>query len=137
MKTTLLKILMRLTGASRQLLVLILPLLADSAARLLAELAPIALEVVKSLAESPHSGQQKREAALREIQTRAVQAGIRASTSAASTFTPVAVLVAEPVTYSSARSSVASARWSCGSSASVMENPDASSVALMSVLGRT
>jgi len=82
MKATLLKILMRLTGASKQLLELILPLLADTAAKLLADLAPIALEVVRSLADSPHSGAQKREAALREIQTRAVNAGIRASTSA-------------------------------------------------------
>ena len=91
MKNTLLKILMKLTGASRQLIDLILPLLADSAARLLAELAPIALEVVKSLADSPHSGAQKREAALREIQTRAVQAGIRASTSAANLAIELAV----------------------------------------------
>jgi hypothetical protein len=82
MKNTLLKILIRLTGASRQLLELILPILRDSAAQLLAALAPIALEVVKSLADSPHSGKQKREAALREIQIRAVNAGISASASA-------------------------------------------------------
>ncbi len=82
MKATLLKILMKLTGTSRQLIELIWPIFRDSAAKLLADLAPIAIEVVGSLAESPHSGQQKREAALREIQTRAVAAGIRASTSA-------------------------------------------------------
>jgi DNA-binding MarR family transcriptional regulator len=82
MKNTLLKILIRLTGASRELLELILPILRDSAAQLLASLAPIAIEVVKSLADSPHSGAQKREAALREIQTRAVNAGIKASASA-------------------------------------------------------
>jgi DNA-binding MarR family transcriptional regulator len=91
MKNTLLKILIRLTGASRELLELVLPILRDSAARLLAELAPIALEVVRSLADSPHSGQQKREAALREIQTRAVSAGIRASTSAANLAIELAV----------------------------------------------
>jgi DNA-binding MarR family transcriptional regulator len=91
MKNTLIKILVRLTGASRQLLELILPILRDSGARLLAELAPIALEVVRSLADSPHSGQQKREAALREIQTRAVNAGIRASTSAANLAIELAV----------------------------------------------
>jgi DNA-binding MarR family transcriptional regulator len=91
MKNTLLKILIRLTGASRELLELVLPILRDSAARLLAELAPIALEVVHSLADSPHSGQQKREAALREIQTRAVNAGIRASTSAANLAIELAV----------------------------------------------
>jgi hypothetical protein len=82
MKNLLIKILIRLTGASKQLLDLILPILRDSAAQLLASLAPLALEVVKSLAESPHSGAQKREAALREIQTRAVAEGIKASTSA-------------------------------------------------------
>lgn len=82
MKNTLLKILIRLTGASKQLLELILPILRDSAAQLLASLAPIAIEVVKSLADSPHSGAQKREAALAEIQTRAVSAGIKASASA-------------------------------------------------------
>jgi hypothetical protein len=82
MKNTLIKILVRLTGASKQLLELILPILRDSAAQLLASLAPIALEVVKSLADSPHSGAQKREAALAEIQTRAVNAGLKASASA-------------------------------------------------------
>jgi hypothetical protein len=91
MKNLLIKILTTLTGASRQLLELVLPILRDSAARLLAELAPIALEVVRSLADSPHSGAQKREAALREIQTRAVQAGIRASTSAANLAIELAV----------------------------------------------
>ena len=82
MKTTLIKILARLTGASRDLLELLLPILKDSASRLLAPLAPIALEVVKSLATSPHSGSQKREAALLQIQSLAVAEGIRASTSA-------------------------------------------------------
>jgi hypothetical protein len=82
MKTTLLKILAKLTGASKQLIELLIPILQDSASRLLASLAPIALEVVKSLAESPHSGAQKREAALAEIQSRAVAEGIKASTSA-------------------------------------------------------
>jgi hypothetical protein len=82
MKNTLLKILIRLTGASRELIELLFPILQDSASRLLAAIAPIAIEVVRSLADSPHSGAQKREAALREIQTRAVSEGIRASTSA-------------------------------------------------------
>ena len=82
MKNLLIRILAKLTGAYRQLLYLILPLLRDSAAQLLASLAPLALEVVRSLAESPHSGAQKREAALAEIQRRAVAEGIKASTSA-------------------------------------------------------
>ena len=82
MKTTLIKILARLTGASRDLIELLIPILKDSASRLLAKLAPIALEVVKSLAESPHSGSQKRDAALVQIQQLAVAEGIKASTSA-------------------------------------------------------
>lgn len=82
MKATLIRIIASITGASQQLVSFLLPILRDSASRLIAELAPIALEVVKSLADSPHSGAQKREAALNEIQTRAVNAGIRASASA-------------------------------------------------------
>lgn len=81
MKTTLIKILIRLTGASRQLIDLILPILRDSAGRLLADLAPVALEVVKSLADSPHSGAQKREAAARLVQSHAIAEGRRASLS--------------------------------------------------------
>jgi DNA-binding MarR family transcriptional regulator len=82
MKNLLIRILTKLTGASRELLELLIPILRDSASRLLAQLAPIALEVVKSLADSPHSGSQKREAALVQIQSLAVAEGIRASTSA-------------------------------------------------------
>ena len=91
MKTTLLKILARLTGASRELLELLIPILKDSASRLLAQLAPIALEVVKSLAESPHSGSQKRDAAVQQIQALAVAEGIRASTSAVNLAVELAV----------------------------------------------
>ena len=82
MKTTLIRLLAKLTGASRDLIELLLPILRDSASRLLAQLAPIALEVVKSLADSPHSGSQKRDAAVQQIQALAVAEGIRASTSA-------------------------------------------------------
>ena len=82
MKATLIKILVKLTGASRELIELLLPILRDSASRLLAQLAPIALEVVRSLADSPHSGSQKRDAALVRVQQLAVAEGIKASTSA-------------------------------------------------------
>lgn len=91
MKATLLKILVRLTGASRELLELLLPILRDSASRLLAQLAPIALEVVRSLADSPHSGSQKRDAAVQRIQQLAVAEGIRASTSAVNLAVELAV----------------------------------------------
>lgn len=82
MKATLIRIIASLTGASQSLVNFLLPILSASASRLLAELAPIALEVVKSLADSPHSGAQKREAALVRVQQLAVAEGIKASTSA-------------------------------------------------------
>ena len=82
MKTTLIRLLARLTGASRDLIELLIPILRDSASRLLAQLAPIALEVVKSLADSPHSGSQKRDAAVLQIQQLAHAEGLRAGTSA-------------------------------------------------------
>jgi hypothetical protein len=91
MKALLIKILTKLTGASRDLIELLLPILKDSASRLLAQLAPIALEVVRSLAESPHSGAQKRDAAAQRIQQLAVAEGIRASTSAVNLAVELAV----------------------------------------------
>jgi hypothetical protein len=91
MKALLIKILTKLTGASRDLIELLLPILKDSASRLLAQLAPIALEVVRSLAESPHSGSQKRDAAAQRIQQLAVAEGIRASTSAVNLAVELAV----------------------------------------------
>lgn len=91
MKALLIKILTKLTGASRDLIELLIPILRDSASRLLAQLAPIALEVVRSLADSPHSGAQKRDAAVAQIQKLAVAEGIRASTSAVNLAVELAV----------------------------------------------
>ena len=91
MKATIIRLLVKLTGASRDLIELLIPVLKDSASRLLAQLAPIALEVVKSLAESPHSGSQKRDAAVQRIQQLAVAEGIRASTSAVNLAVELAV----------------------------------------------
>ncbi len=91
MKALLIKILTKLTGASRDLIELLIPILKDSASRLLAQLAPIALEVVRSLADSPHSGAQKRDAAVQQIQALAVAEGIRASTSAVNLAVELAV----------------------------------------------
>lgn len=92
MKATLIRIIASLTGASQALVSFLLPILRDSASRVLAELAPIALEVVKSLADLPHSGAQKREAAMRQIQQLAVAEGIRASSSAVNAAIELAVL---------------------------------------------
>jgi hypothetical protein len=81
----------RLLGFSREFAKFVLPILQDSAGRLLAQLAPIALEVVKSLADSPHSGAQKREAAIRQIQSLASAEGIRAGGSVVNLAVEIAV----------------------------------------------
>ena len=60
----------------------LLPILADETAKLLAQLLPIALEVVSGLADSSKTGQQKQSAAVDEIKAAALQAGINASTRA-------------------------------------------------------
>lgn len=92
MKATIFKVLARLLGLSRQYVSFLMPVLQDSAARMLASLAPIALDVVKSLAESPHSGEQKREAAFRQVQGLAMAEGIRAGSAAINTAIELAVL---------------------------------------------
>lgn len=81
MKNTLIKLLVRLTGASRELFELLVPILRDSASRLLTQLAPIAIEVVRGLADSPQSGAKKREAAITQIQSLAAAEGLRAGSS--------------------------------------------------------
>jgi len=76
MKKALLNTLAWLTGASKTVLSFILPILADSTARLLANLLPIALDVVASLAESNKSGSEKRAIAVDQIRTLAISEGI-------------------------------------------------------------
>ena len=92
MKATLLRILTRLLGLSKDYIAFLMPILQDSAASLISQLAPIALEVVKSLADSPHGGAMKREAAIRQVQSLAVSEGIRASSSAVNAAIEIAVL---------------------------------------------
>lgn len=82
MKTALINALAWLTGASRAVLSLFLPILVGSLSALLTELAPIALEVVTSLADSGKSGEEKRAAAVARIKAEAMEAGIAASVSA-------------------------------------------------------
>lgn len=81
MKNTFLKLWAWITGSSVALFNFLAPILASSAATLLEQLAPIALEVVASLADSKESGEVKRKAAVDEIQARAIAAGIQASAS--------------------------------------------------------
>lgn len=92
MKATIFKVLARLLGLSKQYIAFLMPVLQDSAARMLASLAPIALEVVRSLAESPQNGAQKREAAFRQVQGLAMAEGIRAGSAAINTAIELAVL---------------------------------------------
>ena len=82
MKKALINTLAWLTGASRTLIGFLIPILADSTARLLEGLLPIALEVVRSLAETPKSGEEKKREAVRQIQVLALNEGIRAGTRA-------------------------------------------------------
>jgi hypothetical protein len=79
-------------GLSKDYIAFLMPILQDSAASLISQLAPIALEVVKSLADSPHGGAMKREAAIRQVQSLAVSEGIRASSSAVNAAIEIAVL---------------------------------------------
>ena len=82
MKTTLLNALAWLTGASKTVLSFLLPILATGTASLLTNLLPIAIDVVRGLADSSKSGSEKRAAAFADIKAEAVAAGITASASA-------------------------------------------------------
>ena len=79
MKTANLNTIAWLTGASRTLIAFLLPILADSTARLLTALLPIALDVVSSLADSARTGAEKRERAADQIKAACVAAGIQAT----------------------------------------------------------
>lgn len=81
MKSIIVKALAFLTGASKSVLNFILPILRDSTSKLLADLLPIALEIVSSLADSNKTGDEKRKAAFARIETAAKARGIEAATS--------------------------------------------------------
>jgi hypothetical protein len=82
MKNALINTIAWLTGASRAVIKFILPVLRDSATSLLAEIAPIAIEVVKSLMDSPAAGNEKQRVAMERIKQLAISEGINASTRA-------------------------------------------------------
>ena len=82
MRKLLLQSLSWLTGASRAVLEFLLPILADSASRLLADLLPIALEVVESLDDEKGTGREKRDWAVAQVRTAARRGGIAAGASA-------------------------------------------------------
>ncbi len=82
MKTALLKALMWLGGVSRTVAEFIAPLLAQSLASLLEALAPIAIDVVASLADSGKTGEEKRRIAQDQIKTIAIAEGVRATSRA-------------------------------------------------------
>ena len=91
MKKTLLNALAWLTGASKELISFLLPILATGTAELLAALLPIALDVVTSLADSPKTGAEKRAAAVDAIKAQALQAGIKVTASAVNLAVELAV----------------------------------------------
>lgn len=81
MKSIVVKALAFLTGASKSVLNFILPILKDSTSKLLADLLPIALEVVTSFAQSNKTSEEKRRAAFARIETAAKARGIEAANS--------------------------------------------------------
>jgi flagellar basal body L-ring protein FlgH len=81
MKSIVVKALSWLTGASKSVLEFIIPILRDQTARLLADILPIALEIVSSLLTSNKSNEEKRNAAFLRINTIAKERGIEAANS--------------------------------------------------------
>jgi len=98
MTSLLLKLLFSLGGPAKAILAFLLPILEDNSAKLLAELLPIALDVVTSLADSPKTGEQKRAAAVDAIKAQAIQTGIAATTTAVNAAVELAVLRLNPPT---------------------------------------
>lgn len=72
-------ILARLTGLTTALLNFYLPVLKQLVATGVAQLLPIALEIVRSLADADKTGAQKRELAVRRLGTAATELGVSAS----------------------------------------------------------
>jgi hypothetical protein len=81
MKSIVVKALSWLTGASKSVLEFIIPILRDQTAKLLADILPIALEIVSSLLTSNKSNEEKRNAAFQRINTIAKERGIEAANS--------------------------------------------------------
>jgi hypothetical protein len=81
MKSIVVKALSFLTGASKSVLEFILPILRDQTSKLLADLLPIALEIVASLLTSNKSNEEKRNAAFQRINTIAKERGIQTANS--------------------------------------------------------
>ena len=74
-------ILAKLTGLTTALLNFYLPILRQLVSSGLAALLPIALEIVRSLADVDKTGAQKRELAVKRLTTAAVELGVSASES--------------------------------------------------------
>jgi hypothetical protein len=74
-------ILAKLVGISTSLLNFYLPILKQLFTTGMAALLPIALEIVRSLADTDKTGSQKREAAVRKLTSAASELGIAASES--------------------------------------------------------
>jgi len=72
-------ILAKLTGLTTALLKFYLPILRQLVATGLASLLPIALEIVRSLADADKTGAQKRELAVKRLSTAATELGVFAS----------------------------------------------------------
>jgi len=92
MKNLFLKLWAWVTGTSVKFYTFLAPILASNAGALLEQLAPIALVVVESYAESKLSGDEKRAAATERIKALAIQQGIKAGTDVVQTAIQLALL---------------------------------------------
>lgn len=92
MKQLFLKLWSWFTGTSVRFLEFLTPILASQTAALLEKLAPIALTVVGSLAESEKTGDEKRRQAVQNIRDVAVAQGIEASASVVNAAIELALL---------------------------------------------
>lgn len=81
-KAELIVIIAHIAGVAKSLVAAILPVLEADLSTLLAEILPIAEQVVISLATSPSTGKEKQAAAFEAIKSAATAAGIQATTQA-------------------------------------------------------
>ena len=92
MRNLFLKLWSWVTGTSVKFYAFLAPILASNAGALLEQLAPIAVVVVASYAESKLSGDEKRAAATERIKALAIQQGILATTDVVQTAIQLSLL---------------------------------------------
>jgi hypothetical protein len=92
MKTLFLKLWSWVTGSSIALYHFLAPIFASSVAKILTELAPVALDIVAGLEGTSLSGSERKRLAMQEVKAIAIRSGIEAGTDAISSIIELAVL---------------------------------------------